>query len=232
MSLAESYYFLGNIGNSSSQDEIAGFPSLLIAGLTILFAILLLNSLIHCCLHIGRNRLSALLPLGLNLLNLVLFISLHEFVVQPDFYFHQPAREAVVEMIIAEAKAIAPVRTRQTQMYGNSDQPNHTIQTVALLSDKIHLSVGFNVGNPQFRLNPGEIEIVRTSEGKLQAVFFFRSNSFTRVGPGYTAFVYKPDNQKPSYEDIWGVANLSFYLGINDTKKMKDHWYWIDVDED
>jgi hypothetical protein len=35
-----------------------------------------------------------------------------------------------------------------------------------------------------------------------------------------------------SQQDLFGVANLNFYIWLLESKQIKDNWFWVDLFED
>jgi hypothetical protein len=63
-------------------------------------------------------------------------------------------------------------------------------------------------------------------------VVFFNTFGAFENQPIYTAFVYKAKSDSLSQQDLFGVANLNFYIWLLEAKKIKDNWFWVDLFED
>lgn len=209
------------------------YRELFVATIAVLFLVILLWSLLYGLVRYRRVRARAFIPLGVGLLNLLLFLFLHRIVVLPDFWLHQSDRQAVVSTIETAPNSLTVKNNRTVDIFHAGKLPKHQISTVSLPAQYQSLSAGFylkGTGRPD--INPGDVEVVRREDGTVRAIVFFRSSSSASIGPIYTAFVYKPEGNPVVIEDLFGVAGLTFYLGIDAMKQLQPRWYWVDVSED
>jgi hypothetical protein len=231
--LMYSVSFLSGIGTLSQGMGNQIYREIFIAAIAVLFLAILLWSLRYGLVRYRQSRSRAFIPLGMGLLNLLLFISLHQIVVLPDFLLHQSDRQAAISWLEAEPDSGTMKNNRTVDVFHSGKLPKHQIATVSLPAQYQDLSAGFYLkGNGRPDINPGDVEVVRRENGSVRAIIFFRSSGLAAIGPVYTAFVYKPEDSPVVVEDLFDVAGLTFYLGIDAMKKLQPHWYWVDVSED
>lgn len=188
--------------------------------ITIAFSILIIWSFVHCFVAFKRYRYKALIPFLANTFTVIVMLFMQYPVVLPNFHLNLSDREAVVAMV--NSGKLIPQESDKIKIL----IPKHPyrVYKMKLPSKYAHLSHGVE--------EDGEINVLFDQDDRAKMVVFFNTVGRLKGQPDYTAFVYKPNADKISHEDIFGVANLQFYVGILEEKKLKDNWFWVDVWED
>jgi hypothetical protein len=198
-------------------------PGLLSIPIIFLFFLgLIVYSLYQGVRAFKQYKYKAFLPLAINLVTVIVLLFMQYIAVLPDFYANLKEREAVVAQITS-----GQLTPHESQRIEVPLIPNHPykIYNLTLPSKYTHLSKG--------RKANGEINILvdeKTSQPKM-VVFFNGFDSFARQ-PAYTAFVYKVKANSISERDLFGVANLNFYIWLLESKQIKENWFWVDLFED
>ena len=199
------------------------FPGFLSIPIMFLFFLgLIIYSLYHGSRAFKQYKHKAFLPLAINLFTVIVLLFMQYIAVLPDFYANLKEREAVVAQITS-----GQLKPQESQRIEVPMTPNHPykIYKLTLPSKYTHLSKG--------RKANGEINILvdeKTSQPEM-VVFFNGFDSFARQ-PAYTAFVYKAKSNSISERDLFGVANLNFYIWVLESKQIKENWFWVDLFED
>jgi hypothetical protein len=200
--------------------KVPGFFSLQV--IFLVFFGLIVYSLFHGYRAFNQYKNKAFLPLAINLFTVLVLLFMQYVVVLPDFYANLNEREAVVAQITSGQ--LTPNESQRIEVPIVSDHP-YKIYNLTLPSKYTHLSKG--------RKADGEINIVvdeKTNQPEM--VVFFNSFGSFENQPIYTAFVYKANTNSVSQQDLFGVANLNFYVWLLESKKIKDNWFWVDLFED
>jgi len=188
----------------------------------LIFPGLIIYSLYHGLRAFKQYKYKAFLPLAINLFTVIVLLFIQYVVVLPDFYANLKEREAVVAQITSGQ--LTPKESQRIEVPMIPDHP-YKIYKLTLPPKYTHLSKGRKVD--------GEINILldeKTSQPEM--VVFFNSFGSFRNQPIYTAFVYKVKANSISQQDLFGVANLNFYIWLLESKQIKDNWFWVDLFED
>ncbi|MBD1804074.1 hypothetical protein H6F98_01110 [Microcoleus sp. FACHB-SPT15] len=170
----------------------------------------------------NQYKYKAFIPLAINLFTVIVLLFMQYVVVLPDFYANLKEREAVVAQITSGQ--LTPKESQRIEVPIIPDHP-YKIYNLTLPSKYTHLSKG--------RKSDGEINIlVDEKTSQPERVVFFNSFGSFEGEPNYTAFVYKADTKSISQQDLFGVANLNFYIWLLESKKIKHNWFWVDLFED
>jgi hypothetical protein len=196
-------YFLVN-----RQDIIKNLvlllPSIILAFFFFTSLVVIWSSLYFLNKH--RRHLSKAIPiLTINLLTLGIILSINDFIVLPDFFLNLKDRQAAVELVLTNLS-----------LDNKIDGPYVEIELPPQYS---HLSQGFDIN--------GGIAINLDESGKAEMIIF--TNYIGRRK--YSAFIYTTE----TVNEIWGgelrgLADISDpYVWILETKKLTNHWFWVDV---
>jgi len=183
---------------------------------------LIIYSLSHGFRAFKQYKYKAFLPLAINLFTVLVLLFMQYVVVLPDFYANLKEREAVVAQITSGQ--LVRQESQRIEVPLVPDHP-YKIYNLTLPSKYTHLSKG--------RKSDGDINIlVDEKTNQLEMVVFFNTFGTFENQPIYTAFVYKAKSDSLSQQDLFGVANLNFYIWLLEAKKIKDNWFWVDLFED
>ena len=202
---------------------VVPLPGIIIIPTIFLFFLgLTVYSLSHGFRAFKQYKYKAFLPLAINLFTVIVLLFMQYVVVLPNFYANLKEREAVVAQITSGQ--LTPKESQRIEVPMIPDHP-YKIYNLTLPSKYSHLSKG--------RGEDGEINIlVDENTSQPEMVVFFNSFGSFRNQPIYTAFVYKAKANSISQQDLFGVANLNFYIWLLESKQIKDNWFWVDLFED
>ena len=209
--------FIAPIFNIVHLPGLLSFPTIFL-----FFLGLIVYSLSHGLRAFKQYKYKAFLPLAINLFTVLVLLFIQYVVVLPDFYANLKEREAVVAQITSGH--LTPKESQRIQVPMVPNQ-RYKIYNLTLPSKYTHLSKG--------RESDGEINIlVGEDTNQPEIVVFFNSFGTFEKQPIYTAFVYKVKGNSISQQDLFGVANLNFYIWLLEAQKIKDNWFWVDLFED
>ncbi|NJR59753.1 MAG: hypothetical protein HC769_13445 [Cyanobacteria bacterium CRU_2_1] len=196
---------------------VAVIWAIVIVGFLVMFG----SSLIHLLLEFRHDRSQATLPFYTNVITILLVLSLPTIAIEFDFYANLNARESIVSTI--QSGTLAPRSLQTVDVPAGTQLVQKTIATIDLPANYKKLSSG---------QEPGEIQAVSDQNGKTELVVFFGYNGLIKLDSGYSAFVYKADDEEINQGDLFGVANVEYYVWLLNAKPLGNHWYWISVIED
>jgi hypothetical protein len=214
------YLILSDIAPIFYIFKLPGFFSLRV--IFLVFLGLIVYSLFHGFRAFNQYKYKAFLPLVINLFTVIVLLYMQYIVVLPDFYANLKEREAVVAQITS-----GQLTPKESERIEVPLLPNHhyKIYNLTLPSKYTHLSKG--------RKADGEINIVVDDKtNRPEMIVFFNGFGSFKDQPIYTAFVYKANTNPISERDLFGVANLNFYVWLLESQKIKDNWFWVDLFED
>lgn len=161
------------------------------------------------------------LPLLINIITIIVFMFMHEYVLLPDFFLNLKARATVVSMV--KTDTLLANKTQIREAFTNSQVTDNKFYAIKLPSQYKHLSRGFK--------DRGEIEVITDREDKVKMIVFYTSTGKSRGQTDYTAFIYSSADNPRLYKELFGVGGCD-YLIILDAKKLTNNWFWVDLYND
>ncbi|MBD1923628.1 hypothetical protein H6F77_21500 [Microcoleus sp. FACHB-831] len=210
-------YFIINI-NSQNLIKNTGLllPSIILAFFFFTSLAVIWSSLYFLNKH--RRHLSKAIPiLAINLLTLWIILSPNDFIVLPDFFLNLKDRQAAVELVLTKYS-----RDNKVSGIRMGYVPYVEIELPPQYS---HLSQGFNI-NGGILINLDEPIY---SDGSENAKIIIFTNYIDIEGKKFSAFIYRTDTVDRIPE--WQLETLAdiTYVWILETKKLTNHWFWVEV---
>lgn len=194
-------------------------PSVILAFFFFTCIAIVWSSIYFCKKH--KGHLSKAIPiLAINLLTLGIILSINDFIVLPDFFLNLKDRQAAVELVLTKYSRDNKVSGRRMGYLPYVE--------IELPTKYKHLSQGFYIkGGIAANFDyPGNANI--NPEGKI--IIF--TNYIDIEGQKFSAFIYRSDNVDKMPE--WQLQTLAdiTYVWILETKKLTNHWLWVEVVKD
>jgi hypothetical protein len=185
-------------------------PSIILAFFFFTSLVVIWSSLYFLNKH-RRHSSKAIPILVINLLTLRIILSPNDFIVLPDFFLNLKDRQAAVELVLTSS-------SRDNKLSGIRMGYFPGVE-IELPPQYSHLSQGFNI--------KGGVAVNLDGSGKAKMIIFTNYIGSKK----YSAFIYTTETVNKIWGmELRGLADISnTYVWILETKKLTNHWFWVDV---